>query len=456
MKLPRYAEYKESGVGWIGRIPSHWTCTKLKHLLAGLGSGGTPDTDNASFWAEEGAEGVPWVSIGDMSGRTYVCETAKRVTQAGIDSKGLSVWPRGTLLFSMYASLGHTSELLLPAATNQAILSLVPHNEVDQQFLNFWLHFLRPNLVEQASSNTQFNLSADKVKNLVTLCPPRSDQIAITGFLHREIDALITEQEKLIRLLAEKRQATISHVVTSGLDPDAPKKDSRVAWFGQVPAHWAVGKCGFYLTVHSGYAFPSEVFSTDPTDTRLLRGINVGVAAIRWTETVYWRRLPNDGLDPYELQEGDLIIGMDRPLISEGMRVAQVQAADLPCLLLQRVAKLATGPLLLRDFLMRLLSSEMFVAHFSPDMTGVSVPHISPEQIGDFVIPIPPIREQEEISAFLTAEVEKLDALRAEAERAITLLKERRAALITAAVTGQIDVRGAVDFPVKQAEAVPA
>ncbi|MEO8298529.1 MAG: restriction endonuclease subunit S, partial [Burkholderiales bacterium] len=137
----------------------------------------------------------------------------------------------------------------------------------------------------------------------------------------------------------------------------------------------------------------------------------------------------------------DLVIGMDRPLIGEGMRVATVTRADLPSLLLQRVASLKVGPKLLAGYLQHLLSSPMFVAHFSPETTGVSVPHISPYQISNFVIPIPPANEQATIVGHLSDQFGAFAGLIKEASAAIDLLRERRAALISAAVTGQIDVR---------------
>jgi len=142
------------------------------------------------------------------------------------------------------------------------------------------------------------------------------------------------------------------------------------------------------------------------------------------------------------MAEGDLVIGMDRPLISEGMRVAKVTTADLPSLLLQRVASLKVGPRMNTDYLHHLLASEMFVAHFSPETTGVSVPHISPDQINNFVIPIPPLYEQVAIVEHVRGRLSSFDGLITEAVSAVDLLQERRSALISAAVTGQIDVRG--------------
>ena len=141
------------------------------------------------------------------------------------------------------------------------------------------------------------------------------------------------------------------------------------------------------------------------------------------------------------MQEGDIVIGMDRPLISEGIRVAKVKESDLPCLLLQRVASIKANEHLYADYLLMLLSSNMFAAHFAPDTTGVSVPHISPDQIGNFVIPIPTVDEQKRIFSFVSSESRKLLELILKAEEAISLMQERRTAVISAAVTGKIDVR---------------
>lgn len=212
-------------------------------------------------------------------------------------------------------------------------------------------------------------------------------------------------------------------------------KDSGVEWLGEVPEHWKVGMAGFYLTITSGFPFPSTGFTDDESDTKLLRGINVSVSRLKWDEVVYWRRAPGDGLDQYELRAGDLVIGMDRPLIREGMRVARVTNKDLPCLLLQRVALLKATTQLLPDYVHMMLSSPMFVAHFVPEATGVSVPHISPEQIKSFVVPIPPESEQTAITSFLQEEIARIDALTAEQERLTELLAEKRLAVMSHAVT---------------------
>ena len=221
-------------------------------------------------------------------------------------------------------------------------------------------------------------------------------------------------------------------------------KDSGVAWLRQVPAHWGVRKLSYDVDVLPGFAFPSAGFSLDESHVKLLRGVNVGVGSIRWDDAVYWNRTENDGLGAFELQPNDLVLGMDRPWISGGLRIARISEDDLPCLLLQRVAVIRSRGFLQTAYLYPLLQAGYFFHHCAPEMTGVSVPHISPDQIRSFVVPLPPVNEQVQISAHIQAENLKLDALTNEAKRSIELLRERRNALITAAVTGQIDVRNTI------------
>jgi type I restriction enzyme S subunit len=445
MSFPRYPKYKHSGVEWLGEVPEHWAVSRLKYVVACLTTGGTPDTSTPEFWADAETSGVPWVSIGDMTREPVVHTTEKRLTAAGVAAKRLDVLPAGTLLYSMFASLGKVATLGVPAAINQAILGITPNDErVTNAFLKHWLAFLQSHIEQFSSSNTQDNLNAGKVRAFPVVVANTSEQAAITSFLDREtakIDALIAEQQRLIELLQEKRQAVISHAVTKGLNPDVPMKDSGIEWLGEVPEHWKTGRCRFYVDMLSGFAFPSQGFSDDEADWRLLRGINVGVGSIRWEDIFYWKREPDDGLNAYEMRQGDLVIGMDRPLISDGMRVARLTEQDVPSLLLQRVVRLTPLPPIDAEYLQHLLSSEMFVAHFAPETTGVSVPHISPDQIAAFVIPVPPIDEQKAIVKQVSEAIVKLAGLMNQARQSVDLLQERRSALISAAVTGQIDVR---------------
>jgi len=432
MSLPRYAEYKKSGVTWLGEVPDHWDLRRL------------------GFYFDERREKVSDVEFAALSvTRNGVVPQLENVAKTDDGGNRKKVCAGDFVINGRSDRKGSSGAADMDGSCSLISIVLAPN---DGMRIDFAHHLLRSVPFQEEFYRYGKGIVADlwstnysEMKNISLAVPPSDEQSAIAVFLDREtgkIDALIAEQEKLLSLLAEKRLATISHAVTRGLNPNAPMKDSGVPWLGEVPAHWIVSKCGQYLSILSGFAFPSSRFSQDESDVKLLRGVNVGVSALRWEDVVYWRREIGDRLDAYELRTGDLVIGMDRPLIADGMRVARVKEGDLPCLLLQRVASIKAGPLLSTGFLMYLLASEMFVAHFAPEVSGVSVPHISPDQIASFVIPLPPIEEQASILFFLDAEVVKLEVLEAQTARAVVLLKERRSALIAAAVTGKIDVRG--------------
>lgn len=446
MSLPMYAEYKNSGLEWLEKIPVHWAVMRLRQVAKLNPSkqeiSHVDRTTEVSFLPMEaiGDDGSLNLErmrpIGEVeTGYTYFREgdvSLAKITPCFENGKG-------AIMSGLTGGAGFgTTELIVARPKMERISSTYLH-----RLFTSW-PFRRMGEAAMYGAGGQKRVPDNFVRNFAIGIPPLEEQAAITIFLDREtakIDALIAEQEKLIALLAEKRQATISHAVTKGLNPSAPMKDSGVAWLGEVPEHWKVGKAGFYVSVLPGYAFSSAEFSQNPSDIRLLRGVNVAVGELRWDEVVYWKRSESDGLDPFDLKAGDVVIGMDRPLISTGMRVARVKQEDLPCLLLQRVAKIQPSPAMDARFIMRLLDSQMFEAHFAPETTGVSVPHISGEQILSFVTPIPDINDQRKICDFLEKEILKIEVLNRESEQAIALLKERRSALITAAVTGQIDVR---------------
>lgn len=265
MSFPRYPNYKDSGVEWLGEVPGHWKTSRLKDSLKELYSGGTPESGNSDYWADDEGESIPWVAIGDMTRAPVVATTEKRITPAGLASKRLRVLPAGTLLYSMYASLGKVAVLGLPATINQAILGIVPDpDKADQGFLRYWLNKIESHLELFSSSNTQDNLNAGKVRSFALLVPPLPEQTQIAAFLDREtakIDGLVAEQRRLMELLKEKRQAVISHAVTQGLNPHAPMKPSGIEWLGDVPAHWQLKPLKYLGAITSGYAFKSSDFS---------------------------------------------------------------------------------------------------------------------------------------------------------------------------------------------------
>lgn len=273
--------------------------------------------------------------------------------------------------------------------------------------------------------------------------PPLEVQKVIADYLDREtarIDTLIEEQRRLIELLQGRRKAVVERAVFGGLD-DAPTRQNAEPWLPATPEHWPIVQLGFLSDTLAGYAFLSDGFSADESHGPLLRGVNVKPGAVDWSEVVYWDAAARPVPPEYSLQVGDLVFGMDRPFVGAGVRIAPVTEDDLPALLVQRVMRIRSIEGIDSSYLRYAVATDAFLDYLEPLFTGVSVPHVSEWQVRKFKMPCPPLDEQQRIVEYLDAQTAKSDELIAETERFIELSRERRAALITAAVTGQIDVR---------------
>jgi len=266
---------------------------------------------------------------------------------------------------------------------------------------------------------------------------PIDEQKAIAAFLDHEtakIDALIAEQEKLIALLAEKRQATISHSVTRGLDPDVPMKDSGVTWLGQVPAHWRLATFQRCTLVAEGQVDPE----VEPFRSMTLiapNHVESGTGRLLHEETA-----GDQGAESgkYLCRAGDVIYSKIRP----ALRKACIAPRD--CLCSADMYPIRAHQYVSNEFLLWFMLSESFSALAELESDRVAMPKINRESLKEVWIPVPPATEQEVIVSHLNLESVRIDGLAEAANRSIALLRERRSALVTAAVTGQIDVRGAV------------
>jgi len=439
MSFPRYSKYKDSGVEWLGEVPEHWQVSRLKHVVANLASGGTPDTSTPRFWAEDEDQGIPWVAIGDMTRESIVRSTEKRTSPEGLAAKRLEVFPAGTLLYSMFASLGKVATLGVPATVNQAILGITPNESVlSGAYLRYWLGYLESHLGQFSSSNTQDNLNAGKVRGFPVAVPRPSEQAAIASFLDREtakIDTLIAEEQRLIELLQEKRQAVISHAVTKGLNPDTPMKDSGIEWLGKVPDNWEVVPLKRLGSIRYGIGEPPK-YNDDGTP--LIRATNVRSGVLTPVGLVF--------VNPDEIPEqrivwldaGDIIVVRS----GAGTGDSAIIPIDYgPAIAgFDMVLRLQRANAWFIQFV--LLSKYVREGQIDVEKMRAAQPHLNAEELGGCNVVLPPEDEQAAIVKYLLDQAHQFDTLSAEALRAITLLQERRSALISAAVTGQIDVRG--------------
>jgi type I restriction enzyme S subunit len=443
VSVAAYESYRDSGVNWLGAIPEHWRSVPFWSLFRRNKRTGYPEAELLSVYRDYGV-----IRKSDRddnhNNASEDLGTYQLVEPGDLAVNKMKAW-QGSLGVSPYRGIVSPAYFVYNSK----------HNE-DPLYLHYLLRSAPLSAAFMAISKgiriNQWDVDPDQLRQLPIALPPLSEQSNIAAFLDREtakIDALVEAQRRLIELLREKRQAVISHAVTKGLDPTAPMKDSGVEWLGEVPAHWEVGPLKRFADVLSGYAFPSTGFSSDPTHHRLLRGINIAVGEMRWDEVVRW---PDDeGLEAFRVFAGDIVLGMDRPWIADGLRVARLTEQDAPSLLLQRVTCIRPSTELASQHLLRLFVNEAFYHHCAPEMTGVSVPHISPSQVLDYVVAVPPPAEQAEIDRRVSLETSAISDLVETAQQASALLHERRSALISAAVTGKIDVRGLSDHETEAA-----
>jgi type I restriction enzyme S subunit len=442
MSFSRYQSYKYSGVEWLGEIPEHWSIKAIKHVVT------TPITDGPHETPAFVDEGIPFVS-------------AEAVAEGKIDFDRVRgfVSEADHLRFSQkYCPQKHDIFLIKSGATT-GVTAIV---ETGRPF-NIWsplaairvganadpyfvLNFLRSKNFQEAitlnwSFGTQQNIGMGVIQNLAVAVPPLSEQSTIAAFLNREtakIDALVEEQKRMIGLLIEKRQAIISHAVTKGLDPKEPMKHSGVEWLGEVPEDWEVGTLIRVATrVVVGIA-EAAVHAYVDNGTPILRSTNIRPGRIVG-EMLYVR--PDFAAD----RNTKLIHAGDLVTVRTGHAgVTAVVPNDLDgCQCFTMLVTSLSGASC-PFFYCYWLNSVVAQHYFSIEAWGSAQPNISVPILKATPVPIPPFGEQVAIVQHLDRETSKLDALSHEAEKTIALLKERRSALISAAVTGRIDVRGSV------------
>lgn len=432
----------------IKSIPQNWNIVRLKHVVADFVSGGTPESGNNEFWTDS-EDGVAWAAIGDMTRSAYIEFTDKKITLKGVIDKNLTILPKGTLLYSMYASLGEVAELGIPAATNQAILGIYPaQKSINKNFLKYWLKSLKPGLRVLSSSNTQDNLNLEKVRNLPILLPPLSEQQAIVDYLDREtaqIDSLIAAKERLLELLAEKRRAIITHAVTRGLNGDVSLRDTGVEWLGVIPSHWEVKKLKYLIFgIETGFTPQSYNFPAQNGEWGVLKTGCVNGGVFNEQEN---KALPDDIDIPANLEVavGDVLMSRASGSLDLIGSVALVNNKLNARLLLSdktfriKINHEVCDP----QFFVNVMGAPLMRHQIRRAISGAEglANNIAQTDIREFWLPVPPISEQKKIVEHVKSQTEKIDRLSELAQSTIENLHERRASLIAVVVSGQIEVK---------------
>jgi type I restriction enzyme, S subunit len=446
-------EERRSFAARLHRFPAHWRVWKVAHAFGAIGSGTTPPSNEEQWYGEDE---IAWVTTSELR-EGVIAKTAKCVTKAALkEFSALKVHPSGSLVVALYgATIGRLGILGIDAATNQACCVLAGPRDLEIRFVFYWLQAFRQVIIDlNATGGGQPNISQDVVSSLRVPAPPRAEQLAIAAFLDRKtarIDALIEKKRRLIELLQEKRTALIVQTLTHGASNDGRTSaaaysadgdplDLGAGWLEAAPRDWTISRLGWHVDLLTGFPFKSELFAFDD-GTRLVRGDNVTEGELRWGEKARLWSESTQGLQRYFLRGGDVLIGMDGSKV--GRNFAMVAPEALPLLLVQRVARLRVKASMDCRFLYYLVGSSFFRNWVGLVRTDPAIPHISPYDIRNFPVALPPLAEQRVIAERLDRLLGAIDAAMGKVKEACEQLLEYRSALISAAVTGQIDVREA-------------
>ena len=428
MTLPRYPAYKDSGVEWLGEVPVHWNVFKLKRCVSLL----TEKTNRRS-------NPVGLENIEGWSGRFVPSES-------DFQGEGVAFEPGDVLFGKLRPYLAKAMVADKPGEAVGDFHVMRPRRGTGGEFLAYQIRTQQfVSIVDGSTYGAKMpRVNWEFMGGMPLSLPPEEEQTLITAFLDHEaskIDTLIAEQQNLIALLKEKRQAVISHAVTKGLNPDVPVKNSGVEWLGQVPGHWHVsplkwltgpGRDIMYGIVLPGPNVEQGVPIVKGGDVRPVRLrkelLNRTTAEI---EAPFARARLNPGDIVYSIRGS---IG-DAELVPEELRDANIT---------QDVARISPHSEVCGRWLLFVMKSAPVFVQLEQRSLGAAVRGINIFDLKRALIPVPSGVEQEAIADFLERKTVMIDSLIAESEHAVALLTERRSALISAAVTGKIDVRGLV------------
>lgn len=435
--MRRYPAYKPSGVEWLGEVPEGWEVRPLWSLFRRVKRTGFPEAELLSVYRDYGV--VPKASRDDNFNNASEDLSLYQLVKVGdLAINKMKAW-QGSVAISEHEGI-----------VSPAYFIFTPMHREDGRYLHYLMRSAKYTFAYLAISKgirpNQWDLEPQEHSRFPVLLPPLPEQQAIARFLDREVaklDALVAEQRRLIALLAEKRQAVISHAVTRGLNPTAPLKPSGIDWLGDIPEGWEVVRLRRVIRrIEQG--FSPECFSYPASEGEW------GVLKTGCVNRGVYNEIKNKALPPEvePRQEAEVNVGdvlMSRASGSPELigSVALVEATQGRIMLSDKIFRLRLNGLALPRFLVWAMGSTNMRAQIVNAISGGEgmANNLPQSDIKDFWFALPPHHEQEQIVSYLGAALARSDSLTAAASSAIDLLAERRAALISAAVTGKIDVR---------------
>ena len=439
MSFPRYPKYKDSGEEWLGQVPGHWEVRKIRWLFE-IKKRIAGDLGFDVFSITQ--QGIRVKDLESNDGQISMDYSKYQLVEVGDFAMNHMDLLTGGV--DIAATRGVTSP-------DYRVVTLRDSSTChDRFFLGLFQMCYRNKIFygfgQGSSQLGRWRMPTEQFVDFVFPLPPLGEQTAIAEFLDREtgkIDELVAEQRRLMELLKEKRQAVISHAVTRGLNPAAPLKPSGIEWLGDVPAHWTVATVRRIVDrIEQGWSPDCFGRPAEPEEWGVVKSGCVNRGVFNEQEN---KALP-DLLEPipeYEIHVSDVLTSRASGSPELVGSTAYISATRPKLMLSDKTFRIHLEPNVDRQFYVAMFNSRMMRSQIERAISGADglANNLPQSAMKGFFCAVPPIAEQQAIVAYLNIELAKFDTLTAEAQRAIDLLQERRTALISAAVNGQIDLR---------------
>lgn len=416
-----YSQYQQTDIGWIGAVPSHWSKNKFKFLLREKSK-----TQNVELPCGS-------ISFGNVvyKDSEKLTEETKLAYQEVVSGEFL-VNPLN-LNYDLKSLRTALSEIDVIVSSGYIVLQ--SEGVVYKNYLKWLLFVFDIRHMKTLGAGIRQTITFKDIGNCTTFIPSKEEQEAIASFLDSEtsrIDNLIAVKQNFINLLKEKRQALISNVVTKGLNPNVQMKDSGIEWIGEVPQHWQVIKFSHFVSIRNGQVDPTQ----EPWANYVLiapNHIESASGKILKKETA---KAQGADSGKYLCKKGEVIYSKIRPALAKACICQDdetICSADM--------YPLSSDSRMIDEYLLWLILSNEFTRYAILESDRVAMPKINRESLAKIKFPVPPVGEQELALEFINKNTAKLEKLITETNSSIGFLKEHRTALISAAVTGKIDVR---------------
>ena len=441
-ELKPYPEYKNSGVCWLGKVPTHWRVRRAKHTFSRIVSGSTPSSHEPRYWG-----GVHvWVTPADVSKTARIRGSERQLTQEGLRSCSAVLVPAGSIVVTSRAPVGNVALGEVGLCTNQGCKALVPNrNEIDSSFGFSLFRVLQAELQSLAKGTTFTEVSGSTVGDLKLPLPPLSEQGAIVRFLDhadRRIRRYIRAKQKLITLLEEQKQAMVHEAVTGQIDvrtgrPYPAYKDSGMEWLGNMPAHWNVRRLGQVARIFNG-STPSRArhnYWTRGTVPWLNSGKVNEQLVLEPSELITERAVRECSLS--HAPRGSVILG----LVGQGRTRGMSAMLGINATINQNMAAIVPDGLVEGAFVHYQLTA--FYRHVREIGRGGNQEALNCDLVSRLRLPIPPREEQDLQIIAISRTIKRVDRLARLVRRQIDLLQELGTRMIAEVVTGKANVREA-------------